>query len=86
MHCILLIFILYVFQIGRYWAITGGLMLYITGYSLLTAMSAGWLGYLGCDKHKSETCTPHIYTTIVTVGLAVGTIKANIPPFGAEQV
>ncbi|KAF4518883.1 hypothetical protein B566_EDAN006734 [Ephemera danica] len=60
--------------------------MYVIGYTLLTLMAADLLGPLGCNRQKITSCSPHIFSIMVIVGLAVGTVKANIPPFGAEQV
>lgn len=73
-------------------------MIYIFGYCLLTALSMNGLNSLGCEWHsndgndwnifemKSRHCLPHIYTILILIGCGEGVVKANIPPFGAEQV
>lgn len=98
--------------IGRYWTITIGTLIYILGYSLLTALSINALSLLGCDwqektsenlnlstnhynrKHfnwqllekENHPCSVLVYVILVMIGLGVGFLRANIPPFGAEQV
>lgn len=91
--------------IGRFWAVIVGILIYIVGCSLLTALSLNGLTSLGCDwqsgnhsltttsifnwqilGNKSHHCSIHVYVILVLIGLGVGFLKANIPPFGAEQV
>jgi len=73
--------------IGRYWTITGGLCLYVVAYAALTTLAYDGLASVGCSKDLTGPwCSVYIYGAIVAVGLAVGTIKANVPAFGAEQV
>lgn len=70
--------------IGRYWALVAGLSLYVIGFSLLTAAAAGVL----CSPSNSTSplCLWEMYGIIVCVGFAAGTVRANFPSFGAEQV
>ncbi|XP_067014683.1 solute carrier family 15 member 4 [Anabrus simplex] len=69
--------------IGRYWALVAGLSLYVTGFSILTAAAAGVL----CNPDStSAICIYEIYSVLVCVGIAAGTVRANFPSFGAEQV
>lgn len=35
---------------------------------------------------ESHPCSTHVYVILVLIGLGVGFLRANIPPFGAEQV
>ena len=91
--------------VGRYWAVILGLLFYIVGYCLLTALSINGLSSLGCDWQsendtlisssnfhwlilgkESHPCSIHVYVIIVLIGCGVGFLRANIPPFGAEQV
>lgn len=89
--------------IGRYWAVILGSLVYIVGYSLLTALSINGLSSLGCDwqsengslntnfhwqilGRESHPCSVHVYVILVLIGFGVGFLRANIPPFGAEQV
>lgn len=91
--------------IGRYWAVIVGSLIYILGYSLLTALSINGLSSLGCDWRsendslitnsnfhwqilgkESHPCSVHVYVILVLIGFGVGFLRANIPPFGAEQV
>lgn len=93
--------------IGRFWTIVLGMLIYISGYSMLTALSINQLKPLGCDwpatdiksantsnvhwhimkiSAAPENCFAHIYSILVLVGVGVGFTRANIPPFGAEQV
>jgi solute carrier family 15 (peptide/histidine transporter), member 3/4 len=73
--------------VGRYWTITGGLCLYIVAYAALTTLAFDGLASVGCDKNLAGPwCSFYIYGVVVAIGLAVGTIKANVPAFGAEQV
>ena len=89
--------------VGRYWAIIFGTLLYIVGYSLLTALSLNGLTAIGCDwqpeKNSSslclttgvlgletQSCAVHVYVILVLIGFGVGFLRANVPPFGAEQV
>lgn len=82
------------------------MLIYISGYSLLTALSINKLKPLGCDWRmtdintantsnfhwhimgttSSPDCSTHVYVILILVGLGVGFLRANIPPFGAEQV
>lgn len=82
------------------------MFIYISGYSLLTALSINQLKPLGCDWQLNASlpnsssfhwhimgissfpgkCSTHIYTIVILVGVGVGFLRANIPPFGAEQV
>ena len=76
------------------------MLFYILGYSLLTVLSVDSFLLLGCDI-QSETykgrltwllgseswgCSAYIYIILVLVGVGIGFLRANIPPFGAEQV
>ena len=88
--------------IGRYWAVIVGMICYILGYSLLTALSINGLYFTGCDLTPHETrngysllwligsspdsCTIPVYVILVLIGMGVGCVRANLTPFGAEQV
>ncbi|KAG8230864.1 hypothetical protein J437_LFUL011505, partial [Ladona fulva] len=76
--------------LGRFWAIFAGFSAYILGYALLAALANNSFTFLGCDRSKisdnPSPCVAHVYVILVTIGLGVGVVKANIPPFGAEQV
>jgi len=70
-------------QVGRYWALVIGLSLYVVGFTLLTTMASGYL----CHRTPaSPSCVPETYGILICVGIAGGTVRANIPSFGAEQV
>lgn len=70
-------------QVGRYWALVIGLSLYVVGFTLLTTMASGFL----CHRTPaSPSCVPETYGILICVGIAGGTVRANIPSFGAEQV
>ena len=86
---------------GRYWAVIFGKIIYIVGYILLTLLSFNGLNFLGCTrspikKNSSHNCFAAgsesyvwaicIYMIMILIGLGVGCLRANIPPFGAEQV
>lgn len=74
----------YIFlQVGRYWALVIGLSLYVIGFTLLTTMASGLLCY---RTPASPSCVPETYGILICVGIAGGTVRANIPSFGAEQV
>jgi len=69
--------------VGRYWALVIGLSLYVVGFTLLTTMASGYL----CHRTPaSPSCVPETYGILICVGIAGGTVRANIPSFGAEQV
>lgn len=91
--------------IGRYWAVILGSLVYITGYTFLTALSVNGLTSMGCDwktendslisntnfhwlilGKESHPCSAHVYVTLVLIGFGIGFLRANVPPFGAEQV
>jgi hypothetical protein len=70
-------------QVGRYWALVIGLSLYVIGFTFLTIMASGIL----CNwSPASSSCVPETYGILICVGVAGGTVRANIPSFGAEQV
>jgi peptide/histidine transporter 3/4 len=50
--------------------------------SLVTNTKFHWL-ILGNESHP---CSVHVYVILVLIGFGVGFLRANIPPFGAEQV
>lgn len=69
--------------IGRYWAIVSGLALYVVGFSLLAVTASGIL----CSRDSSTPlCFYEIYGLLICIGVAAGTVRANFPSFGAEQV
>lgn len=68
---------------GRYWALVIGLSLYVIGFTLLTIMASGAL----CHWSPAfPSCVPETYGILICVGIGGGTVRANIPSFGAEQV
>ncbi|GFG29063.1 hypothetical protein Cfor_02093 [Coptotermes formosanus] len=74
---------LFISLVGRYWALVIGLSLYVVGFTLLTTMASGFL----CHRTPaSPSCVPETYGILICVGIAGGTVRANIPSFGAEQV
>lgn len=70
-------------QVGRYWALVIGLSLYVIGFTLLTIMASGVLCHW---SPASSSCVSETYGILICVGIAGGTVRANIPSFGAEQV
>jgi dipeptide/tripeptide permease len=69
--------------VGRYWALVIGLSIYVIGFTLLTIMASGIL----CQRSPAlPSCVPETYGILICVGIAAGTVRANIPSFGAEQV
>ncbi|KAJ1523836.1 hypothetical protein ONE63_010394 [Megalurothrips usitatus] len=66
--------------LGRYWTLILGLTLYVVGFSMLTAVAGG---ILWSNTHAS---LPQLYTIFTCIGIAAGTVRANFPSFGAEQV
>ncbi|CAB3382678.1 Hypothetical predicted protein [Cloeon dipterum] len=73
--------------VGRYWTIIGGLCLYVMAYGALTTLAFNALAPAGCSADFSgQWCTTYIYAIIVAIGLAVGTVKSNVPAFGAAQM
>lgn len=86
---------------GRYWAVIFGKIIYIIGYILLTLLSFDSLNFLGCTcgptktnasfyfsvaSNKTSVWATCIYIIMILIGFGVGCLRANIPPFGAEQV
>lgn len=68
---------------GRYWALVIGLSLYVIGFTLLSVLASGIL----CHRSPAlPSCVPQTYGILICVGIAAGTVRANIPSFGAEQV
>jgi peptide/histidine transporter 3/4 len=69
--------------LGRYWALVVGLSLYVIGYTLLTITAGGLI----CPESGGEpSCQLAMYGILVSIGVAAGTVRANFPSFGAEQV
>lgn len=65
---------------GRYWTLILGLSLYVVGFAMLTAVAGG---ILWSNTHAS---LPQLYIIFTCIGIAAGTVRANFPSFGAEQV
>jgi len=75
--------------IGRYWTVIVGIVVYIIGYVLLTLLSVNGLEFLGCSgncTNEGYSCSICVYVIMILIGCGVGCLRANIPPFGAEQV
>ncbi|PSN41808.1 Solute carrier family 15 member 4 [Blattella germanica] len=69
--------------VGRFWALVIGLSLYVVGFTMLTLMASGVL----CPRSPlTPSCVPQTYAILICIGIAAGTVRANIPSFGAEQV
>ncbi|XP_046979798.1 solute carrier family 15 member 4-like [Schistocerca americana] len=69
--------------IGRYWALVTGLALYTLGFCLLATAAAGLL----CVRDPTKPhCLYEMYAILIAIGIAAGTVRANFPSFGAEQV
>ncbi|XP_026279499.1 solute carrier family 15 member 4-like isoform X2 [Frankliniella occidentalis] len=66
--------------LGRYWTLILGLGLYVIGFAMLTAVAGG---ILWSNTHAS---LPQLYIIFTCIGVAAGTVRANFPSFGAEQV
>lgn len=66
--------------LGRYWTLILGLSLYVVGFAMLTAVAGGMLW---SNTHAS---LPQLYIIFTCIGIAAGTVRANFPSFGAEQV
>lgn len=82
--------------VGRYWAVVLGMVLYILGYILLTVLASNGLALIGCNWKTadqalnwdiiSHPCYVQVTIMLVLIGAGVGCVRANIPPFLAEQV
>jgi len=81
---------------GRYRTIAAGLVLCVLGFLLLILISVDRLprwfcagyGVAAAVSHgvPHAPCGPAVYTAVVVEGVGVGLVKANIGPFGAEQL
>ncbi|KAK3589154.1 hypothetical protein CHS0354_017122 [Potamilus streckersoni] len=84
---------------GRLRAILLGFVAYLVGYVLLLLLSNRNLyrnGYIICHVNESnaasdirlpdENCVWQVYITLTIIALGTGVIKANLAPFGADQV
>ena len=86
---------------GRYWTVIFGKVIYIIGYILLTLLSFNGLDFLrhksspikengsylfSIANGQHSVWTTCIYIIMILIGFGVGCLRANIPPFGAEQV
>ncbi|XP_018009744.1 solute carrier family 15 member 4 [Hyalella azteca] len=87
--------------IGRFWAIVSGMVLYILGYILLILITVDKLPRYICTFNATAPgldeeelsgdsvhapCKAAVYVAVVVLGVGVGMVKANIGPFGAEQM
>ena len=85
-------------KFGRFKTIFAALLIYIVGYTFFPALSntnitddlqqAG--SSTGCyqnhGKDHKASCSPLIYLALAIVGIGTGMARANIAPFGADQV
>ena len=78
---------------GRYRVICVGFFIYIIGYSLFPMFSyleGEWNSNttnFHCDSSDKENkCTGFIYPALTVVAIGTGVVRANIAPFGADQV
>ncbi len=55
-----------------------------SGFPLIHDNATSW--YIDIPSMSGETCSWAIYLALCTMALGIGSVKANIAPFGADQV
>ncbi|XP_041029925.1 solute carrier family 15 member 4-like isoform X2 [Carcharodon carcharias] len=79
-------------QLGRFRTIAAGLLLYLAGMLVLPLTAEPRTRALLCGNQTGgkaggdDYCRGWVYAGLVVTGLAVGCVKSNITPFGADQV
>lgn len=78
-------------KFGRFRIILFSFMIYMIGYAILPAIAA-IKGHSGknsfhCDSFgTNHSCMAFVYVALTIVGAGTGMLRANIAPFGADQV
>ena len=74
-------------KLGRFKAIFIAIIIYLLGYSCFTAIShKDVMGKILKNNSPDTLCVAVVYIALTVIGIGTGLFKANIAPFGVDQV